>query len=72
MAAGGAQHIVVIQDVRTGQYLKKASVWVPDVREAAVFEHILDASSYAMKARLKDYHIVMSFGDPRYDVRLDG
>jgi hypothetical protein len=66
----GSNFIVVIQNTESGHYLKKSNEWAQQIKEAVVFEHILDASLYASKMRLMNYHIVMSFGDPRYDVRI--
>jgi hypothetical protein len=61
---------IVLQNRESLLYLKGDGQWTHAVEEATAFEHIADASAFARKAKLSILDIVMSFGDPRYDVRL--
>ncbi len=61
---------IVLQNRDSLLYWKGEGQWTPHVDEAAQFEHIADASTFAQKSKLTVLDIVMNFGDPRYDVRL--
>lgn len=61
---------IVLQNRESQLYLKGEGLWTSTVEEAAQFEHIADASAFARTTKLSILDIVMSFGDPRYDVRL--
>jgi hypothetical protein len=61
---------IVLQSRESQLYLKKEGEWTSVVAEAAQFEHVADASAFARHAKLPILDIVMTFGDPRYDVRL--
>ena len=62
--------VVVIQDLESRLYLKNLDSWTQDIKQAMDFKHIHDATLFASKARLSNCHIVMSFGDPQYDVTI--
>jgi len=61
---------IVLQSRESLLYLKGEDEWTSEVAEAAKFEHIADANTFARRSKLTRLDIVMSFGDPRYDVRL--
>jgi hypothetical protein len=64
------QAMIVLQSRESQLYLKGEGQWTPAVEDAAKFDHIADASAFARESKLSILDIVMSFGDPRYDVRL--
>ena len=64
------QASIVLQNRESLLYLTKDGEWTDDVSRATKFDHVADASSFAMSAKLALMDIVMTFGDPRYDVRL--
>ena len=61
---------IVLQNRESLLYFNKDGQWTPDIKQATSFEHVADASAFARKSKLALLDIVMSFGDPRYDVRL--
>ena len=61
---------IVLQSRESQLYLKGEGQWTPTVQEAVKFNHIADASAFACKSKLALLDIVMTFGDPKYDVRL--
>jgi hypothetical protein len=61
---------IVLQNRESLLYLTKDGKWTDDVAQATKFDHIADASTFAVRANLSLVDIVMSFGDPKYDVRL--
>lgn len=61
---------IVLQNRESLLYLTKDGKWTDDVSRATKFDHVADASSFAMRAKLSLMDIVMTFGDPKYDVRL--
>ena len=61
---------IVLQNRESLLYLKGADQWTPNVSEASSFDHVADANNFARRSKLSVLDIVMSFGDPRYDVRL--
>lgn len=61
----------MIQNRDSLLYWKGEGQWTPHVEEAAPFEHIADANAFARKSKIPVLDIVMNFGDPRYDVRLN-
>jgi hypothetical protein len=65
-----ARSKIVLQNRDSLLYLKSESQWTSLLEEARQFEHIADASAFARKTKLPVLDIVMSFGDPKYDVRL--
>ena len=62
--------LIVLQNRESHLYLKEVGQWTSVVEDAAKFEHIADASAFARHSKLSILDIVMSFGDPKYDVRL--
>jgi hypothetical protein len=61
---------IVLQNRESLLYLTKDGKWTHDVAQATKFEHVADASSFALRSKLSLVDIVMTFGDPKYDVRL--
>ena len=61
---------IVLQNRESLLYLKGEGQWTPHVAEASSFEHVADANAFVRHAKLPVLDIVMTFGDPRYDVRL--
>lgn len=61
---------IVLQNRLSLLYLKESGEWTPDLSEAVDFTHVMDASSFAHRSEPGNLDIVMTFGDPRYDVRL--
>jgi hypothetical protein len=61
---------IVLQNRESQLYLKKEGEWTALVADAAHFEHIADASAFVLRSKLPILDIVMTFGDPKYDVRL--
>ena len=66
-----ARSKIVLQSRDSLLYWKGEGQWTPHVDEAKQFEHIADASAFAQKSKMPTVDIVMNFGDPRYDVRLN-
>ncbi|HEX3798003.1 MAG TPA: hypothetical protein VH413_04815 [Verrucomicrobiae bacterium] len=61
---------IVLQNRESLLYWKGEDQWTPNLDEAQPFAHIADANTYARKTDFAELDIVMSFGDPKYDVRL--
>jgi len=61
---------IVLQNRESLLYFDQAGRWPSSVEEARQFDHVADANAFARESRLPLVDIVMSFGDPRYDVRL--
>jgi hypothetical protein len=61
---------IVLQNRESLLYLTEDGKWTDDVARASKFEHVADASSFARRAKIGLLDIVMTFGDPKYDVRL--
>jgi len=61
---------IVLQNRESLLYLNQDGKWTSNIEEATRFEHVADANSFARKSKLTLLDIVMSFGDPRYDVRM--
>jgi hypothetical protein len=61
---------IVLQNRDSLLYWKGEDQWTPHLDEAHQFAHIADANTFARKAKVAALDIVMSFGDPKYDVRL--
>jgi len=61
---------IVLQNRQSLLYLTADGKWTDDVAKATKFNHVTDASSFAVKSKLSLIDIVMTFGDPQYDVRL--
>jgi predicted lipid-binding transport protein (Tim44 family) len=62
---------IVLQHRASNLYFKGNDEWTAHVNEAVQFDHIADANAFARRAKLLLHDIVMSFGDPKYDVRLN-
>ena len=61
---------IVLQNRESLLYFNEKGQWTANLEEATRFEHVADANAFARKSKLTLVDIVMSFGDPRYDVRL--
>ena len=61
---------VLLQDWETLLYLVGPGEWTPDVDLALDFQHVRQAHEFALKTRQFNLDIVMTFGEPCYDVRL--
>jgi hypothetical protein len=61
---------IVLQNRDSLLYWKGDDQWTPHLGEAHQFAHIADANAFARKNNLPTLDIVMTFGDPKYDVRL--
>jgi hypothetical protein len=61
---------IVLQNRESLLYLQLDGKWTSDMEGAARFKHVTDASFFAREKKMEVLDIVMSFGDPRYDVRL--
>jgi hypothetical protein len=71
---GGIQPLgqsrIILQQKDSLLYFQGPNTWIHDVNAAYNFGQVLVALEFVRKAKLANLDIVMSFGDPRYDVRL--
>ena len=68
---GGREHVtVVLKDISTGEYFAGAGLWAREEDRALNFPSSLRALEFASQAGRDFLEVVMSFGDPVYDVRL--
>jgi len=61
---------MLIQDRESRLYFKKPNDWTADLAEAADFKEIIAAVDAARDTGRQTLDILMSFGDPKYDVRI--
>jgi hypothetical protein len=61
---------IILQDKGSLLYFQGPDAWIHDINAATNFEQVLAALEFVRRAKLANLDIVMSFGDPKYDVRL--
>ena len=61
---------IVLQNRESLLYLTEDGRWTDKISQATQFAHVADASAFALKSKVSLMDIVMTFGDPQYDVRL--
>ncbi len=61
---------VVLQHRQSRLYLSETRAWTPDIAQAANFEQILAAIEFVRQNKHAHLDILMTFGEPRYDVRI--
>jgi hypothetical protein len=62
---------VLLQNRNSRLYLKITNEWTPDIKEAEVFRGVVQAIQFASRSRLPSMDVIMYFGNPRYDFRLN-
>jgi len=60
----------VIQSRDSRHFLIAPGEWTPDMDRAAQFESFIVAESYCRQHQLEAVDYLLSFGDPRYDLRF--
>jgi hypothetical protein len=61
---------VILQNRRTRLYFRGSNEWTPDIAQAANFEQVIAALEFVRQSKHAHLDILMSFGEPRYDVRI--
>jgi hypothetical protein len=61
---------IVLQDRNSLLYVKKKGEWTPRIKEARDFRHCHTAFAFAHRTGLPKLDAVMTFGDPKYDLRV--
>lgn len=61
---------VFIQSKTTRLYLSGNDKWTADTDEARDFRSSLKAMDFLQQFKLEQTHIILKFGDPKYDIIL--
>ncbi|MDB6110464.1 MAG: hypothetical protein JWR69_2214 [Pedosphaera sp.] len=61
---------IILQDKGSQLYFQGPNAWINDLSAATNFEQIIEALEFVRREKLANLDIIMSFGDPRYDIRL--
>jgi hypothetical protein len=62
---------IFLQDRQSRLYLKSGSEWTAAMNKAASFRMVVSALDYALAVKAPHLDVLMHFGDPKYDVRLN-
>ena len=62
---------ILLQNRKTKLYFKSANEWTAHIKDASDFHGVVKAFDYVHQSKLSSIDIVMHFGDPAYDVRLN-
>ncbi|MDB6022261.1 MAG: hypothetical protein JWQ04_2118 [Pedosphaera sp.] len=62
---------VVIQSRKTQLYFQAWDAWTDEIYLAKNFVHVVDACLFASKSGMRQCEVIMSFGDPMYDLRIN-
>jgi len=63
---------VLVQDVSRKLYLgREKDLWVKAENEARDFSSSINAIDFCIQNRISGVEIVLSFADPRFNIRLD-
>jgi hypothetical protein len=60
----------IIQDRQSRLYFKQPDAWTADIGEATNFERMTAAIEFARQTGRQTLDVLMTFGDPKYDVRI--
>lgn len=60
---------VLVRQIATGLYWHRETGWV-QAQDAEVFTDSGQAISYCIEKGIRDVHVILDFGDPKYDVVL--
>ncbi len=61
---------VLIRDLQTGDYFQSPDQWTAQRERARDFGQSVKAAAFASQQHLHHIEIVLSFADPKLDVRL--
>jgi len=61
---------VLLQDRQSRLYFGGLEQWTPDIARATNFEQLLSAIEFVRQNKQAHLDILMTFGEPRYDVRI--
>ena len=61
---------IVLQETRTGQYLKELDAWSADSSEAKDFVSSTTAFDYCMAHHITGVQVVLKFDEEKYDIVL--
>jgi hypothetical protein len=61
---------VYLRRIGRTEYYKNATEWTRAQHEARAFTRTAEALAFAQADCLRDCEVVLSFGDPRYDIAL--
>lgn len=61
---------VILQNVKTGRYLRHLNEWTDDDATAREFPDSLSAINYCSANGLSDVHVLLKFKQAHYDISL--
>ncbi len=61
---------IILQDRKSRRYFKKLGEWTAEIQEANDFKEVISALEFAHRIGHRELDILMTFGEPRYDVRI--
>lgn len=62
---------IILQDQHSRRYFKAGNGWTAEIDDAMDFHQVVLAIDFARGLKLAHLNLLMYFGDPRYDVRLN-